>query len=129
MGAKTSVLYFDDSQLLLRLFREMFGDDFDVRTAATLSDARRELSRLPNVVISDLNILEVSGIDFLRLAEKVCPDCYRVLLTGQGTVGNMLREISTGLVQVFITKPWTEAEMREALERAAAPRRSLRPRP
>jgi len=129
MKAKTSVLYFDDEAMLLRLFREMFGDDYDVRTAATLSEARQELSRLPDVIISDLLMPEISGTDFLRLAAQLCPDCGRVLLTGQGHVGDVLREISTGVVQVFITKPWTEAEMRAALERAATDKRRSHPKP
>lgn len=34
---KTSVFYFDDEQVLLDIFQEMFGDEYKIQTASTLS--------------------------------------------------------------------------------------------
>lgn len=47
------------------------------------------------------------------------PKSFRVLLTGGDTVGNLLREISTGVIHFFLTKPWAEQELRQMLELAA----------
>jgi hypothetical protein len=38
---KRTILYIDDEVECLNIFEEMFGDEYDVRTAATLGDARR----------------------------------------------------------------------------------------
>ncbi|MDT4897080.1 MAG: formate hydrogenlyase transcriptional activator [Acidobacteriota bacterium] len=116
---KPSIFYFDDEVVHLDIFREMFGDEYDVLVASTLSEARRTISEFaPDIIISDWSMPEISGIDFLREAAAVHPSSFRVMVTGAGQVGDVVKEISTGLVQLFITKPWSEAEMRRALERA-----------
>src|SRR3982751_5650145 len=114
---KPSVFYFDDEVMLLDIFQQMFGDDYEVRTVFTLSEARRMLSACPNIIISDWSMPEISGVDFLREVAKTCPDAFRIMLTGYGNVGDMIDEIRSGVVQLFIPKPWDELKMRQALER------------
>lgn len=126
---KTSVLYFDDEMVLLETFRETFGGDYDVLTALTLHEARHILSQPPDVIISDQSMPEISGTDFLREAMRVCPDSFRILLTGRVGVADVMREVSSGIIQVFIAKPWDEAGMRRAMERAAADSRGPRLKP
>ncbi len=41
-----------------------------------------------------------------------------MLVTGHAAVAGALSELSGGIVQQFIPKPWEEATMREALARA-----------
>jgi two-component system, sensor histidine kinase and response regulator len=116
-------LYFDDEESLLNLFREVFADAYDVRTALTLAEARQILSTCaPDVIISDWSMPEISGVEFLREVREVCPASFRILLTGYGQVVEFFPEIGGGLVQTFLRKPWSEAEVREALERAALAR-------
>jgi DNA-binding NtrC family response regulator len=114
-----SILYFDDELGLLSMFRWTFKDEYDVRTASTLTEARSALSRCPDIIISNWSMPEISGTDFLREAARVCPNSARVMLTGYRQVGDVFREITSGVIQLFITKPWDEADMREVLERAA----------
>jgi|ERR1043165_317526 DNA-binding NtrC family response regulator len=116
---KRSIFYFDDEEQSLNLFQEMFGAEYDVRVAARLSEARRMLSERPaDVIISDQNMPEISGTEFLAEAAKEYPRSYRVMLTGSMLAGEAIPEILSGIVQFFIPKPWTEEEMRRALERA-----------
>ena len=118
---KRSILYLDDEVNCLMVFHHFFSGEYDVRTAANLDDARRALAERPaDIVISDQAMPEISGTDFLREVSRAYPRSLRVLLTGSICVGNALREISSGVVNLFMAKPWTEAEMRRALERAGA---------
>jgi DNA-binding NtrC family response regulator len=118
---KRSVLYLDDEQGLLNIFQEMFGDIYDVYTVASLAEARRILADCGvDIIISDQSMPEIEGAEFLREAAGMCPDSFRIMLTGQAVVGEMLREISTGIIQAFVRKPWKEEEMRRVLERASA---------
>jgi DNA-binding NtrC family response regulator len=119
MRDKISILYFDDEVDLLNVFRQTFARDYDVLTALTLYEARHILSRCPEVIISDWSMPEISGVDFLREAMQVSPDSTRVMLTGYGQVGDVFQEITFGVIQLFVTKPWEEADMREVLGRAA----------
>jgi DNA-binding NtrC family response regulator len=114
-----SIFYFDDETSLLEIFREMFGNEYDVSTASTLDEARRVLVECPpDIIISDQLMPEIEGTKFLAEAARICPHSFRVLLTGKAMVGDVIPEISAGIVHLFMRKPWTESEMREALERA-----------
>lgn len=115
---KPSILYFDDEEMQLSLFAEMFCGEYEVRTASTLIEARRILLSCPDIIISDWSMPEISGIDFLREAANSCPESFRILLTGYGQVGEVIDEVGRGVIRLFIPKPWDETEMRTALERA-----------
>ena len=116
---KLSILYLDDDPQCLEVFRLSFGGQYDVRTAATVEEARRSLRERPaDIVISDQVMPNVEGTRFLREVAEKYPDSCRVLLTGGVTVGEVLREVGVGVVQFFISKPWDEGSMRQVLERA-----------
>jgi DNA-binding NtrC family response regulator len=116
-----SVFYFDDESTLLDLFQQMFGREYDVRTASVLAEARRMLSERPaDIVISDQDMPNISGTVFLGEVAKLYPASFRVMLTGTMLAGEALPEIMSGVIQLFITKPWSKQTMQEALERACA---------
>ena len=116
-----SLFYLDDEEVLLRLFEETFGHLYDVRTSSTLSEARSMLEDCSaDIIISDQKMPGIEGTDFLREAARICPGSYRILLTGQTAMINVVTELTTGVVQHFMVKPWTEEEMTEALQRAVA---------
>ena len=104
--------------MLLETFEETFARDYDVLTAMTLFEARHILSRCPDIIISDQSMPEISGTDFLREAMKLCPASFRILLTGHVGVLDVMGEVTSGVVQVFIAKPWDVEGVRRAIERA-----------
>lgn len=117
---RLSILYLDDEPQCLEVFRETFERDHDVRTATTGAEAHLLLAERPaDVVISDQYMPETTGTEFLREVAEKHPDCCRVLLTGSAVVGAVVPEIAAGVVQVFVTKPWTEQSMAQALARAS----------
>lgn len=118
---KRSVFYFDDDATLLDIFQEMFEGEYDVRTATTLGAARRMLSECAaDIIITDQSMPEISGSQFLREAVEKCPDSFRIMLTGYSVVGDVFGEVTSGLINIFIVKPWKEEQMRQALERGGA---------
>ncbi len=121
MQVKLSILYLDDEAMCLNVFKETFGDTYDVRATLNLAEARRMLAERPtDIVISDQRMPEIDGTEFLREISELYPASFRVLLTGNVNVGGVLNEIGTGMVNQFIAKPWTQEDMRQMLERAAA---------
>ncbi|HEY0408488.1 MAG TPA: response regulator [Pyrinomonadaceae bacterium] len=116
-----SVFYLDDEQDLLDIFHAMFGRMYDVRSATTLAEARRMLAeRAPDIIISDQNMPEIKGDEFLREAAALYPESYRIMLTGQAFVGEMFMEIAAGIIQSFVRKPWEKDAMQQLLERATS---------
>lgn len=123
-STKRSIFYLDDEAACLDVFQQMFGGEYDVRTETTLTGARRALKeRAADIIISDQRMPEIDGREFLREVAEIYPSSFRVMLTGTVGVGQVIGDISRGVVNLFITKPWTEAYMRQALERASVSRR------
>ena len=118
-GQKLSILYFDDEPICLQVFRDMFGDDHKVQTVETLNDARRALDEDSfDVIISDQFMPEITGAAFLRETSRTHPQSYRVMMTGSACVGEVLKEITTGVIKYFVPKPWSNATMQQVFERA-----------
>jgi DNA-binding NtrC family response regulator len=118
---RRSIFYLDDEASHLEVFREIFGAEFDVRVSTTPHEARRLLAECAaDIIISDQKMPQVEGIEFLREARQLCPASFRILLTGEIHLLEVMNEIREGVFHVFLTKPWTEVRMREMLERARA---------
>jgi response regulator RpfG family c-di-GMP phosphodiesterase len=129
---KLTILYLDDEPIILENFWEMFDGQHEVLTTTSLAEARRIVrERAPDIVISDQRMPEIEGAEFLREVASQHPDSLRILVTGHAQMSDVLIEISTGIINFFIPKPWTEDYMSLVLERArmllTSPARLLRP--
>jgi response regulator RpfG family c-di-GMP phosphodiesterase len=71
------------------------------------------------VVLSDLRMPGMTGIELLRRAREHAPDTARVLLTGQADVRTAIAAVNEGSVFRFLAKPCTPAALLRALEAAA----------
>jgi len=117
--SRLSVLYFDDEASCLDVFKQMFGDSYEIRTALTLKEARRALAEASfDVVISDYLMPETDGLTFLQEVASSNPANYRVMLTGTLGIGNLTHELSAGSVHCFLSKPWNDESIRTAFELA-----------
>jgi DNA-binding NtrC family response regulator len=116
---KASIFYLDDEEVLLNLFNEVFGEEYEVRTTSILEEARKMLEeRASDIIISDQKMPEIKGTDFLREIARLYPKSYRILLTGNIGLIEVAGEIGEGIIQTYLPKPWTEGQMREVFERA-----------
>jgi DNA-binding NtrC family response regulator len=120
LSMSLTILYVDDDAELLTIFELMFGDDFNIRTFDNPTDALSMLSDCPtDIIISDQMMPQMNGTEFLRIAARLCPDGFRIMLTGNAAVGDVLGDIASGVINIFIPKPWTEPQMRGFLMMAA----------
>jgi DNA-binding NtrC family response regulator len=117
---KTSILYLDDEETCLDVFSQTFSEEYLVVAVSTLAAARDALkSKRFDIIISDQQMPEIDGLTFLREVARFHPETFRMMLTGSIGLGDVFREVSEGIIHLFVTKPWTETNMRQALERAA----------
>jgi FixJ family two-component response regulator len=73
-----------------------------------------------DVVLSDMDMPGMSGLDLMIRLRRNHPAAVRLLLTGRGTLAAAVGAINDGEVYRFMTKPWDIDELREVLRQAAS---------
>lgn len=116
---RIKVLYLDDEENNLRSFKAAFRRDYDVHTAVTSEEAFKIVKTLkPHVIFSDQRMPVTTGVEFFNAVRQVFPEPVRILITGFTDVNDIIDAINKGHVYRYITKPWSEAEIKVAIENA-----------
>ena len=106
--ARPRVLFVDDEpDLLAGLVRTLRSEHFVLVTATSGAAA---LDLLQNhgpfaVIVSDLRMPAMDGVDLLGRARAVCPETVRILFTGQLDMDKAIAAVNEGAIFRFITKP------------------------
>ena len=111
----------DDPGLRESLERTLVREGYRVVVA---SDGHAALERLRaggvDLVLTDLKMPGLSGIEVLRMAKSIAPDVDVILLTAFGTIEEAVKAIKDGAFD-FVTKPFQRQQLlrviRQALER------------
>ena len=124
---RTRVLIVDDDPIAAESLAEfLHAEGYDTATAfnaeealSTLAQAGAEVRRggAFNVVISDVAMPGMGGIELLRRVGKEHPGVVMLLLTGYGTIESAVEAVRLGAVD-YLTKPVVDSELRLAMERA-----------
>src|SRR5688572_11615747 len=123
IAERKQILVVDDEPNLRRvLSAQLVRDGYDVHTA---EDGEEGLSMLRehhiDMVITDLKMPKVDGMELLRRALKLDPDMPVVIITAHGTVDNAVEALKTGAFD-YITKPFDQAEVRTIVKKALVTR-------
>lgn len=120
--AKPVLLLVDDNENFCRSLAAALSRDCEVKTAASLAEARGALFPLPDAVLLDLRLddadpTNVEGLEFLRELRRQWPAIPVVMITGYGDVATAVECMREGAVD-FIEKVADLREVRIRLERA-----------
>jgi len=119
---KYNILYIDDEEANLRVFKNAFFRKFNVLTA---SSALEGLSIIENtdihLVVTDQRMPEVTGVEFINKAKllfegKVLPKF--ILLTGYSDLEAIMEAVNKGGIWRYLTKPWDQNELKLVLDNA-----------
>lgn len=72
-----------------------------------------------DLLVTDMNMPHVSGLDAYRTIRSFQPDLAGVVMTGFGTMEAAIEALRLGISE-FVLKPFQPAELREAVARALA---------
>ena len=124
---RTSVLFVDDDLSVLHgLVRRMRKEPFELRTATSGEEALGILARSSiDLIVSDMNMPGMSGMDFLAKVAKEYPDCVRIMLTGRPTLDVAMDAINNGEVYRFLTKPYDAGALAALIRKALEQRTEL----
>lgn len=120
---RLSVLVVDDEPALREVLSLRIQDwGHDVRTAADAVEAERELARFrPDVVLSDVVLPEISGVDLLKRLKRHDAQLPVIMMTAHGNIDAAVDAMKAG-AQDFLTKPLEYGTLRALLDNLAAER-------
>jgi two-component system response regulator AtoC len=124
----TLLLVDDDEAFRLVLAGELTHRGFEVTTAKSGQEALSQLATSqPDVVLLDLQLPDISGLDVLKGAGEISPGSEVIMLTGHGTMDTAIESIRIGAFD-YVSKPCPlnelEVRIQRALERQALSRRT-----
>ena len=113
----------DDDDFRSTAVKRFARRGFHVQEASGVNDALRLLQdRQFDVVVSDMAMPGLTGIDLLQRVKELSPECEVILLTGEATVEIAVQAMKLGAYD-FLSKPFSLAELETLIQKAYERRR------
>jgi len=111
------ILYIDDEVINLELLQLTFMNDFEILIAESAAKGLDLLTKNPDihVLISDLKMPVMNGLDFIKVVKKKYPEKVCMLLTGFMESDVMLEGFNKELIFRYLMKPWNKDELKETI--------------
>ena len=110
-----NILVVDDEETVRESLAAILErEGYRVFQAESGEEGLRVLKETPGIqlVISDHNMPQMSGVEFLKLVRERYPHVLRIMLTGDPDPQTIIRSINEGEVYRFIKKPWDNTMLR-----------------
>lgn len=117
---KIKVLYIDDEPNNLVSFKASFRFDYTIFIANNTDEAFVKLDEHPDisVILSDQKMPGKTGVEFFEEVRAIHPNPIRILITGFSDIDSVINAINRGHVFRYIKKPWSEADVKSAIDEA-----------
>lgn len=126
LDARPRVLVVDDSRMMRELAADALAERVNLECVSNASDALASLAReRADLVVSDLEMPGLSGIDLLERVRQSYPELAFVLLTAHASADSAVQALRMGASD-YLHKPIESEELRWVVERVLAHRRLLR---
>lgn len=112
------VLFVDDDPNILAAFQRQLRKQFLVETAVGPGAGLELLKNWRDyaVVVADMQMPEMNGVEFLMKVRGSAPDLVLMMLTGNADQATAVEAINQGSIYRFLNKPCTPEELVAALE-------------
>ena len=115
----TILLVDDEASILSSLRRVLRGENYRILTANSGEEALKLLALHPvGVVLSDQRMPGMSGSELLAQVRVMYPKTVRMVLSGYTGLDSLTEAINRGEISRFLTKPWQNDELLEAVRDA-----------
>jgi DNA-binding NtrC family response regulator len=115
----TRVLVVDDQSAIRNLICEVLSGDFETGCAGSAEEAAELLpSFKPDIMLLDVSLAGISGIDALPMLKEKAPGCRIIMMTGSMEHSLAVRALSEGACD-YVGKPFDILELRTKLLKIA----------
>jgi two-component system, sensor histidine kinase and response regulator len=119
MDENTRILIIDDEEIVLKsCLRILRNDSYEIDTVLSGEEGLKKVAEKEyDVVITDLKMPGLSGMEVLAELRKNYPDVMAIIFTGFATVENAREALKMGAFD-YIPKPFTNEELKIVVENA-----------
>ena len=120
-----NILIIDDDEQIRSLLKDLLSRNNDCTTVGSAEEALAILNSINfNLVISDINMGGISGLDLIPRVLERAPDTVVVMISGQQTIDFAIEAMRAGAFD-YITKPLDLRHVETAVGRAFSHHRLL----
>ncbi len=120
MSRLPTVLIVDDEVRSLETLQRILEDDFDVKTAENVTEARRILeTEWVQIILCDQRMPEITGVEFLKQVREQWPEVIRMIISGYTDSEDIISAVNEAGIYQFVTKPWHPDSLILLLKNAA----------
>jgi signal transduction histidine kinase/DNA-binding response OmpR family regulator len=123
-GTAARVLVVDDEPSVVEVFEEFLATQgYTLTLAASGEEAVRRLPECrPDIILTDLNLPGLSGLEVMRAAKAIDPEVCVVVVTGYASASTAIDALRQGAYD-YVTKPFDLGDVLQIVERGLANRR------
>ena len=115
---KGRILIVDDDPEMCRLLCDVLTEEgHDVETAISGGEALAKLSSHTDLLVTDLRLKEMEGLDLMHRAKQLMPEISVVIITAFGTIESAIEAIKLGAYD-YIPKPFKMDELAIVVQKA-----------
>jgi two-component system, response regulator, stage 0 sporulation protein F len=125
---KVKLLYVDDEAINLMLFQANLEKRYEVLTAENAFTGLQYIAEHKDikVVISDIKMPVMNGIEFILKARLIATDISFFILTGFEITDEIQEALSHGIIRRYFRKPFNINEISKEIEIAIADYKDLK---
>jgi len=115
---KPKILYVDDEPINLMLFEANLEKKYQIMTAENGTKGLEIISENSDirVVVSDMKMPVMNGIEFVRRAREMSAGISYYILTGFEITAEIQQALDTGLIRRYFKKPFNINEISSEIE-------------
>jgi CheY-like chemotaxis protein len=115
---KRKILVVDDEITVCKSIRQaILSDEYEVAMALSGEEALKKCQEGYDLVITDLMMPGISGLDLLKSLKETRPETIVIMVTGYPTIKTAVESVKRGAFD-YLPKPFTPADLRGLVARA-----------
>jgi response regulator RpfG family c-di-GMP phosphodiesterase len=114
-----TILAVDDEPLILNAYQRSLGDRYTILTAEGPTFALSALKAAKfSVILTDLKMPGIDGIELLRQARELQPDAVRMLISGHADLHDAVESVNNAGIFRLLLKPCPSDDLASSLDAA-----------
>ncbi len=123
------ILFVDDDINVLNGYKRTYRKKYNLTTAISGQEGLRQLKQAKEdfaVIISDMKMPAMNGIEFLSKVKDLAPDSVRIILTGNADLTLAKNAVNDGKIFQILKKPCKQDRFVKVVEEAIELHRILK---